>query len=201
MQWYTVKVKYTKELEDGTFKKLTEPYLLQASSFTDAEARIHEEVISFIRGEFLITGISKTDFTDIFQYDDTEKWYKVKLQYVDINPDNGAEKKITQQFLINAHNVKEAFERMHECMKGLMVSFELPSIQLSPIVDIFPLIDEELKDRVLTEEEMEERHGESNNEDDYNAEETDESPSDDLETEETEDENLSSISDEFDDEM
>ena len=64
--WFTVKVKYTKQLEDGTFKRVSEPYLVAAMTFTDAEARIYEELGSLIRGEFVVTGITRTDFHDIF---------------------------------------------------------------------------------------------------------------------------------------
>ena len=68
--WFTVKVKYTKQLEDGQLKRVTEPYLLDAVSFTDAEARIYEEMGQIIRGEFIVTNIAKTEFADIFQYED-----------------------------------------------------------------------------------------------------------------------------------
>lgn len=76
--WFTVKVKYTKQLEDGGFKKVSEPYLLAAMTFTDAEARIYEELGSIIRGEFVVTGISRTEIHDIFMYDDIDTWYKCK---------------------------------------------------------------------------------------------------------------------------
>ena len=79
--WFTVKVKYTKQLEDGTFKRVSEPYLVAAMTFTDAEARIYEELGSLIRGEFVVTGITRTDFHDIFHYEDADVWYKCKITY------------------------------------------------------------------------------------------------------------------------
>ena len=66
--WFTVKVKYTKQLENGSFKRVSEPYLLAAMTFTDAEARIYEELGTTIRGEFQVTGIARTDLHDIFKY-------------------------------------------------------------------------------------------------------------------------------------
>ncbi len=48
--WYTIKVKFTKEFQDGTLKRVTEPYLINSMSFTDAEARIYKEVGEFVRG-------------------------------------------------------------------------------------------------------------------------------------------------------
>lgn len=138
--WHTVKVKYTKQLQDGTLKRVTEPYLVNSVSFTDAEARIHQEVGEFVRGEFLVTSISKTDFADIFHYDDAEVWYKCKVAYVSEDADSGKEKKINNNFLVTAHNIKEAYERIEESLKGLMVSYEISVIQLTPILEIFPYV-------------------------------------------------------------
>jgi len=148
--WYTVKVKYTKQFEDGRLKRVSEPYLIDAVSFTDAEARIYEELGELIRGEFLIVGITKTDFADIFHYDDIEDWYKCKITYVSVDADSEKEKKITNNFLVSAHTVKEAYTRLEESLEGMMVSYEIPSIMLSPIVDIFPFDGE--REEVVGEE-------------------------------------------------
>ncbi len=140
--WFTVKVKYTKQLENGTFKRVSEPYLLAAMTFTDAEARIYEELGSIIRGEFVVTNIARTDFHDIFQYEDADTWFKCKITYESQDADNEKQKKVAQNFLIGAHSVKEAFERLQESLSTLMVDFQIPSIIVSPIVEIFPYNEE-----------------------------------------------------------
>src|SRR5690606_38145327 len=94
--WFTVKVKYTKQLENGDFKRVTEPYLLAAMTFTDAEARIYEELGAVIRGEFNVTSISRTDFHDIFHYEDSDTWYKCKITYEGATEDSDKPKKVTQ---------------------------------------------------------------------------------------------------------
>ncbi len=150
--WYTVKVKYTKQLEDGRLKNVTEPYLIDAVSFTDAEARAYEEVGSSVRGEFSIKGITKTDFADIFYYEDCDDWYKCKLSYVNIDADSGKEKKISNNYLVTASNVQQAYERIHESMQDMMVTFDIPSIMLTPIVEVLPYnpdLDVELDRRPL----------------------------------------------------
>lgn len=152
--WFTIKVKYTKQFEDGRLKRVTEPYLVDAVSFTDAEARIYEEVGSQISGEFLITGISKTDYADIFYYEDSDDWYKCKLTYVSVDADSGKEKKISSNFLVTAANVKEAYDRIKESLADMTVTFEVPSIMLSPIVEVLPYnpdLDVELERRPLEE--------------------------------------------------
>lgn len=151
--WFTVKVKYTKQLDDGTFKRVSEPYLLAAMTFTDAEARIYEELGALIRGEFVVTGIARTDFHDIFYYEDADVWYKCKITY-EAGGDGGEEgakaKKVSQNFLITAHSVKEAYERMKESLGGMMIDYVIPSIIVSPIVDVFPFGDQG-EDRVAVE--------------------------------------------------
>ena len=136
--WFQVKVKFTKEFSDGTLKRVTEPYLVSAMSFTEAEARIYKEVGEFVRGEFSVTAIAKVDYADIFQYDDAEVWYDAKVSYVSEDADSGKEKKITHKYLVSAHNVKEAYERIEESLKGLMVTYETPVITKTTIVEIFP---------------------------------------------------------------
>jgi hypothetical protein len=143
--WFTVKVKYTKQLENGTFKRVSEPYLLAAMTFTDAEARIYEELGSSIRGEFQVTGIAHTDLHDIFQYDDAEQWFKCKVTYDRIDEDGEKAKTISQNFLVSAAQVKEAYERIEESLATLMIDFNVVSITSSPIVEIFPYREEDVQ--------------------------------------------------------
>jgi hypothetical protein len=136
--WFTVKVKYTKQLDNGQFKRVSEPYLLAAMTFTDAEARIYEELGSIIKGEFNVVGITRTEIHDIFAYDDADVWYKVKITYESQTDDEEKAKKVAQNFLVSAHSVKDAFDRIKESLSTLMVDYQIPSIIVSPIVEIFP---------------------------------------------------------------
>ena len=160
--WFTVKVKYTKQLDNGALKRVSEPYLLAAMTFTDAEARIYEELGSVIRGEFNVTGIARTELHDIFAYDDSGVWYKCKVTYESMDADTEKAKRVAQNFLIEAHSVKEAFDRMQESLKGLMVDFQIPSIMVSPIIDIFPFnenLDREISRRPIESEEIPNANG------------------------------------------
>lgn len=143
--WFTVKVKYTKQLENGTFKRVSEPYLLAAMTFTDAEARIYEELGTMIKGEFLVTGIARTDIHDIFQYDESDTWFKAKVSYDKMDEEGDKKKTITQNFLVSAETVKEAYDRIIESLSTLMIDFTITSIVASPIVDIFPYREEDVQ--------------------------------------------------------
>ncbi len=154
--WFTVKVKYTKQLDNGTFKRVSEPYLLAAMTFTDAEARIYEELGSIIKGEFNVVGITRTEIHDIFAYDDADVWYKVKITYESeaggMDGEEAKAKKVAQNFLVSAHSVKDAYDRIKESLSTLMVDFKIPSIIVSPIVEIFPYtenLDREIERRPM----------------------------------------------------
>lgn len=163
--WFTVKVKYTKQLDNGALKRVSEPYLLAAMTFTDAEARIYEELGQIIRGEFNVVGIARTEIHDIFAYDDADVWYKCKVRYESMDADTEKARKVNQNFLVSAASVKEAYERIQESLSTLMVDFEIPSIIVSPIVEIFPYaenLDRELSRTPIEdvqEEEEEEQPG------------------------------------------
>lgn len=136
--WYTIKVKYIKEFTDGTLKRVTEPYLVNSLSFTEAEARIYREVGEYVRGEFLVTSIVKTDYADIFEYDDTDTYFKAKVVYVSEDADSGSTKSVNNTYLVAANTVKEAYERIEEGLRGLMTSYEIPSVAVTPLIAVFP---------------------------------------------------------------
>lgn len=136
--WFLCRVKYAKENEEGLLKNVSEQYLVDAVSFTEAEARIYDMLGSTIRGDFQVTNISKSNFIDVFPYDDIDIWHKCKITYVVADADSGKEKKVTQFMLITAHDVKEAYERIHESLSNMLVTFRVPDVVESPIVEVFP---------------------------------------------------------------
>jgi len=112
--------------------------MLAAMTFTDAEARIYEELGSSIRGEFLVMGIARTDLQDIFQYDDSKTWFKCKVSYDKVDDEADKKKTIAQNFLVSSDTVKEAYERIQESLASLMIDYTITAITASSIVEIFP---------------------------------------------------------------
>lgn len=64
--WFICKISYKKMMEDGLRKKVTETYVVDATSFTEAEARIIEEMSAYISGEFKVDEIDRAVFKEIF---------------------------------------------------------------------------------------------------------------------------------------
>lgn len=143
--WFVCKVKYLKEGPDGSLKSVSEQFLVDAMSFTEAEARIYDEIGQMVRGEFTVTGITKSKIADVFFYDDSQTWHKCKISYALESEEGGKEKKITQQMLVSAPDVKTAYDRIYESLNNMLVTFKVPEVVESPIVEIFPYISEEEK--------------------------------------------------------
>ncbi|WP_082179521.1 DUF4494 domain-containing protein [Anaerophaga thermohalophila] len=137
--WFECKVKYVKVDENtGKEKKVTEPYLVDAVSFTEAESRIHEEMQAMIRGEFQVTNIRKADYTDLFPDFPGDRWYKCKVSHLAIDENAGKEKKVTSQMLVMADNVRDAYDHLMKGLSDMVVDFQVQSIAESPLMDVFP---------------------------------------------------------------
>ena len=142
--WYTCKIKYQKQTDEGLLKAVTEAYLVDAVSFTEAEARITEVMAPEISGEMLVSGISKANFTEIINYEDSDKWYKCKVTYISVDADSGGkEKKISTYFLVSANSLKQAYERVDDNLSSMLVPFDIPSISITPIIDVFPFMSDD----------------------------------------------------------
>ena len=141
--WFICKVKYQKQDEKGRTKNISEQYLVDAVSFTEAEARMYEKLGSVIPGDFYIANISKSPFTDVFHYDDADLWYRCKMTYSleeegsDGHP-GGKEKKIVNRILLTAPNAKVAYDRVYESLNNMLVEFRVPEVVESNIVEVFP---------------------------------------------------------------
>ena len=144
--WFICKVKYQKQDEKGKVTNLSEQYLVDALSFTEAEARIYEKLGSVISGEFHINNISKSNLTDVFYYEDADVWYKCKMTYSLEEEGSGKEKKIVNYVLLTAANAKQAYERVYESLNTMLVEFQVPDVVESPIIEVFPQ-DREEEDR------------------------------------------------------
>jgi hypothetical protein len=132
-----IKVKYTKQLDNGTFKRVTEPYVVFSDSFTDAEAQIYEELGSKIRGEFIVKSIDRVEFNDVFVYDDSDQHYKIKTKSIKVDEDRDVQSTIAMTFLVTAESPEQAILRLRECLSTLIVDFEVTSCDKSPIIEVF----------------------------------------------------------------
>ena len=137
--WFECKIRYEKTVEDGTQKPVTEMYVVDALSFSEAEESITEEVSAYVSGSFDVKDIKKAAFGEIFFSDDSnaDRWFKTKLQFIILDEKSGKEKKSSVNFLVQAGTFREALSNIEEGMKGTMQDYVISSINETLIMDVF----------------------------------------------------------------
>lgn len=136
--WYECKVKYRKTDETGNQKVISEPYLVDALSYTEAESRINEEMATYTSEEFKITNIKVANYAEIHPFENADRWFKSKISLIAYDEESGKERKTSMYFLVQANDVKEAYDNTIETMKGTMGDYSIPAVTESPIMDVFP---------------------------------------------------------------
>ena len=144
--WFECKIRYEKQMENGTEKKVTEPYLVDALSFTEAEARITEEITPFISGEFQVADIKRANYSEVFFSDDTSSdiWFKIKLMFVSLDEKSGNEKKTASLVLVQAKDMRDAIKKLDQKMKGSMADYIISAMQETAIMDVVRCMVEEI---------------------------------------------------------
>ena len=137
MNWFECKVAYHKMVENGMQKKVTDTFLVDALSFTEAEARVIEEVTPYVTGEMDVTSVKKTKISEIFRDDTADKWYLVKVAFITIDEKTAAEKRSISQILTAGSNFKNAYDNFMEGMKGTMADFDIVQLNETPILDVY----------------------------------------------------------------
>ena len=153
--WYECKVKYAKFDEASGLRKLkTEPFLVDAVSYTEAEKRITEEMRPFLNeGEgMLITNIKVANFAEVHPFENADRWFKSKVALIAYDENSGKERKMNQYLLVQANDVKEAYENTQHVMRDTMGEYSIPAIAESPVVDVFPYFTGEEEDAERIEE-------------------------------------------------
>lgn len=135
--WFEVKVKYEKITENGFQKKVIEPYLVDALSHAEAEARAVEELKPYIAGEFEIESVRRTRINEMFLNEHGDRFYKVKVAFIVLDEKSGAEKRQSVQMYSQANDIRKAIDLVDENMKKKMIDYVVTSVTETAIMDIF----------------------------------------------------------------
>ncbi len=138
--WFEVKIRYEKVMDNGMQKKVTEPYLFDALSFTEREGKCIEEMTPFISGEFTVSDIRRANYSEIFFSDEesADRWFKCKLVFITLDEKSGVEKKTSTQVLVQAADLRDAVKKLDEGMKGTMADYQIASVSETAIMDVYP---------------------------------------------------------------
>lgn len=148
-------VRYSKPLE-GTdkMKRVSEVYLFDALTYTEAEKRAYEKLPEIISGDFIVTGIRKAKYAEIIPNEEGGYWFKVKASFIMIDENSGKEKRVSQMVLTLAEDIKDAVDRTAAAMNDAdLPDFMVKSVNESNILDFFPFSERQPEDEIPAERE------------------------------------------------
>lgn len=134
--YFETKVSYNKVLETGTEKKVTETYIVDAMTCTEAEARCIEEVTPIVEGELSVKAVKTEKISEIFADSEGNKWYRCKVMFITLDEKSGIEKKSPSTMLVQAANFENAVNNLNDGMKGTMADWYIHTITETNIVDV-----------------------------------------------------------------
>lgn len=135
--WIEVRARYDKMMENGVVKKIVEPYLVDALSCTEAEARVTEELTPFISGDFRRSSVVTTKISEIFWDETGDKFYKVKVNFITLDEKTATEKRNATYILVQASSFKDAYDNFVEGMKDTRADYEIEQICETKIMDVY----------------------------------------------------------------
>lgn len=134
--WFLCKVRYDKTMEDGGKKRVTEQYVVEAMSFTEAEVNIMEEMISRNVGDLDVVEIDRCSFKEMIS-DSGEKWYKAKVYFILLDEKSDKEKKTPVYYLVDGNSLESARKNIDAAMSGSIADYEIASVSETKIIDVF----------------------------------------------------------------
>ena len=137
MRLFECGIRYEKTLENGMQKKVTELYIVDALTFTEAESRIIGEMSCFISGEFEVVSEKITNYSELVQNPDGDRWYRTKVVFKTLDEKTMNEKKQAQYYLVQAKDIDNAKSTLEQFMHGTMADWELEALQETKIMDVF----------------------------------------------------------------
>lgn len=136
--WFECKIRYDKLTDEGLSKKVTEQYVVDALSYTEAEKNIIRSTAEIIPEVIEIKAIKEATYSEIFfSEDDAEKWYKTKISFISIDERTGKERRTNVLYLVQANDISNAISNVKEIMSKSMSDYTIQSMALTQILDVF----------------------------------------------------------------
>ena len=138
-KYFEVKIQYQKILEKGKEKKVTEQYIVEAFSFTEAESRIAEEMLPYTDGDLDVVSEKIAPFNEIFLSDrtDDDKWFISKVGFITLDEKTAKEKKQTFRYLVQAETSEHALDYTKTMLNQCLSDYSIDSVQETPTLNVF----------------------------------------------------------------
>lgn len=135
-KYYECTIRYDKMGEDGKMKRVSERFLVDSLSLSEAESRVTEKMQPYISGEFCTTSAKETKISEVIGVEDSD-YFLAKIDYPTIDEKTAKLKHNVVQILVGANDFECAYSEIVAQMKGSMADWEMLSLAASPIVDVF----------------------------------------------------------------
>lgn len=138
--WFECKVSYERQADSMGMKKVSENYLVDALSFTEAEERIIKEVSPFVSvGELEVVNIRRARIAELFLNEEPEddRYYRAKVNFITIDEKSGSEKKTSATMIVKSDSLPNAVTELKAQLDGQMTTYEIAAITDTQILDVY----------------------------------------------------------------
>lgn len=139
MSYIETAARYDKITEDGTVKKVTERFIVEALSCPEAEARTIEELTPFVSGDLEVTANKKVAVAEVINAADADRLYLAKVAFVAIDERTAKEKRTVSQWLVGGTDFNDAYEMLLRQLNGIMADTEIVSLGETAYRDFYPI--------------------------------------------------------------
>lgn len=134
-QWFETRVRYEKTSDNGRQRAVTEQYVVEAMSFTEAEAAITKEISYYVSSEFSVKTITPASYGEVF-FSGDEKWYQAKVVFITLDEKTGKEKKSSVAYLVEACSFNAAIKNIDKVFAPSMIDYCIASVKETALLDV-----------------------------------------------------------------
>ena len=138
--WFECKVSYERQADSMGMKKVSESYLVDALSFTEAEERIIQEIRPFVSvGDLEVVNIRRARIAELFlsEVPEEDKYYRAKVNFITVDEKSGSEKKTAAQMIVKSDSLINAVTMLEAELEKTSGNHEIASITDTQILDVF----------------------------------------------------------------
>jgi len=138
--WFECKVSYERQADSMGMKKVSESYLVDALSFTEAEKRIIKEIRPFVSvGELEVVNIRRARIAELFLNDEAEddRSFRAKVNFITVDEKSGSEKKTSATMIVKSDSLPNAVTELKAQLDSQMASYEIAAVTDTQILDVF----------------------------------------------------------------
>ena len=138
--WFECKVSYERQADSMGMKKVSESYLVDALSFTEAEKRIIKEIRPFVSvGELEVVNIRRARIAELFLNEEAEddRYFRAKVNFITVDEKSGSEKKTSATMIVKSDSLPNAVTELKAQLDSQMASYEIAAVTETQILDVF----------------------------------------------------------------